>query len=552
MATPLGFFAIEIVKAISGMIGGFIRANATVETTKRQLKALVKDAGAAKQIFDELVRIDYGSPFQLKEITDAALKLKAYGVETKNLVAITESLAKMAALTGQEISGIALAYGQVIAKGRLQGEELLQFQERGINLSGELQQMLGLQAAEFYKMVTAGKISAELVTVAIQKMTAEGGEFANAFSETADTVDTKLANLHNAVNSLNVAFGELFKDTTKGLLDLGTQIAQGLTRDIYRAMRLMSAPIAQFKRDQQAMNQALTETREKFGQAFDPNDAQQFNFYLQRRYEIAKQLNEAANKGIGISEKEQITAESVRQEMQKQNQTLQEKLALQEQIARAVQAEYNLQLEVNNLAAQQLSQRQGSDGQSLEQRKQTMQQIIRLAQQEQQIQEQGIQAAYEASLVKAREQLDLQQTMLTSLEQQLGQKGQLTEAEQAVLELQAQQVAKAQEMFDATQREAEAVRQLALARAQALAEQKKVAAIEEKSAAAIRDVNRGIDRQVQSLRLVQQTQQKQVAQKIQLLRSQLQIASAEFQSAKNINEAFNAAKKKLATFNFDC
>ena len=210
----------------------------------------------------------------------------------------------------------------------------------------------------------------------------------------------------------------------------------------------MSAPIAQFKRDQQA-NEALTETQ-KFGQAFDPNDAQQFNFYLQRRYEIAKQLNEAANKGIGISEKEQITADSVRQEMQKQNQTLQEKLALQEQIARAVQAEYNLQLEVNNLAAQQLSQRQGSDGQSLEQRKRTMQQIIRLAQQEQQIQEQGIQAAYEASLVKAREQLDLQQTMLTSLEQQLGQKGQLTDAEQAVLELQAQQVAKAQEMFDAT------------------------------------------------------------------------------------------------------
>ena len=37
-------------------------------------------------------------------------------------------------------------------------------------------------------------------------------------------VDTKLANLHNAVNSLNVAFGELFKDTTKGLLDLAPRL----------------------------------------------------------------------------------------------------------------------------------------------------------------------------------------------------------------------------------------------------------------------------------------------------------------------------------------
>ena len=71
----------------------------------------------------------------------------------------------------------------VPAKGRLQGEELLQFQERGINLSGELQQMLGLQAAEFYKMVTDCKISADWSRLPSKSLAAEGGEFANAFSD---------------------------------------------------------------------------------------------------------------------------------------------------------------------------------------------------------------------------------------------------------------------------------------------------------------------------------------------------------------------------------
>ena len=60
-------------------------------------------------------------------------------------------LADVAGATGADLGGIATAFGQIQAKGRLQGEELLQLQERGVDLQGTLRKEYGLTADEFQK-----------------------------------------------------------------------------------------------------------------------------------------------------------------------------------------------------------------------------------------------------------------------------------------------------------------------------------------------------------------------------------------------------------------
>ena len=116
--------------------GAFVKtiysAAAEIERTKTQLKTLTGSAQEAERVFSQLQQINKQSPFELKDLTGAASKLSAFGVSTKDLVDTTERLGKVAAGTGQELGGIATAYGQVMAKGKLQGEELLQFQERGM------------------------------------------------------------------------------------------------------------------------------------------------------------------------------------------------------------------------------------------------------------------------------------------------------------------------------------------------------------------------------------------------------------------------------------
>jgi tape measure domain-containing protein len=58
----------------------------------------------------------------------------------------------------------------VQAKGRLQGEELLQFQERGIALQEELRKMYGMTGEEFQKALSKGQVSAKAVEVALVKI----------------------------------------------------------------------------------------------------------------------------------------------------------------------------------------------------------------------------------------------------------------------------------------------------------------------------------------------------------------------------------------------
>ena len=115
------------------------------------------------------------------------------------MVDTTESLGKISAATGRDIQGIALAYGQVRAKGRLQGEELLQFQERGIPLVAELAKQLGVQEDAIAGMVSKGKIGFKEVQTAIKNLTGETGKFGDAFENTADTTFAKLSNFQDAL-----------------------------------------------------------------------------------------------------------------------------------------------------------------------------------------------------------------------------------------------------------------------------------------------------------------------------------------------------------------
>ena len=118
--------------------------------------------------------------------------MQAFGVEADKVVKTTKRLADVSGATGAELQGLVTAYGQVQAKGRLQGEELLQFQERGVALQEELRKMYGLSGDEFQKALSKGRISAEAVEVAITRLTSAGGKYANGAIAQSDTLSGKI------------------------------------------------------------------------------------------------------------------------------------------------------------------------------------------------------------------------------------------------------------------------------------------------------------------------------------------------------------------------
>ena len=115
----------------NGAVGAYALVNATkfvffktaeLETQTRSLKVLTGSMETAKSVVKELQEFGNVTPFTSTELIETAKRLKAFGVDTEKLVDTTKRLGDVAGATGAKLDGVATAYGQIQAKGRLQGE----------------------------------------------------------------------------------------------------------------------------------------------------------------------------------------------------------------------------------------------------------------------------------------------------------------------------------------------------------------------------------------------------------------------------------------------
>jgi tape measure domain-containing protein len=233
----LGAAAGRLLAAYAGIeTVRFVFGNtAEIEAQTRSLEVLTGSADRAKQIVQELQQLGAVTPFTSTELIDTAKRLQAFGVETENVVDITRRLADVSGATGAELAGLATAYGQVQAKGRLQGEELLQFQERGVALQQVLRKEYGLSAAEFQKSLEGGKISAEAVEFALRKLTDSGGKYANGAIAQSDTLNGRLSTLQDSIQMLAQTVGRKLEPEFKKVLN----VAISLTGQLQQMVSLM-------------------------------------------------------------------------------------------------------------------------------------------------------------------------------------------------------------------------------------------------------------------------------------------------------------------------
>jgi tape measure domain-containing protein len=201
---------------------------AELESQSRSLAILAGSAQKAGQIIKELQDLGAVTPFTSTELIDSAKRLQAFGVETDKVVETTRRLADASGATGAELSGLVTAYGQVQAKGRLQGEELLQFQERGIALQKELRKMYGMTGEEFQKALSKGQVSAKAVEVALANLTSTGGKYANGAIAQSDTLNGRLSTLQDGVDALARRIGQVLTPALKAIFNQAIAVVDAI------------------------------------------------------------------------------------------------------------------------------------------------------------------------------------------------------------------------------------------------------------------------------------------------------------------------------------
>jgi len=297
------------VRTLTGALGPLLKAlaligaarfvfvqTAELETQRKSLEVLTGSLTETNAIIQQLQDFGAVTPFTSSELIEQTKRLKAFGFETDELVDTTKRLSEVAGATGADLSGIATAFGQIRAKGKLQQEENLQLLERGVDITTELKNITGKQGEEFATMMRKGQIGADLVNQALINLTNEGGEFFGGATKQATTLNGKLSTLVDSVQTLARTIGDILGPAIKFVLDQATRAVQAIDKVFKRFQNIGKIG---FGNVLDAENKARTDaerlTKLKFGDdALDKNifgqtkNKEALQFFKDRNAELTK------------------------------------------------------------------------------------------------------------------------------------------------------------------------------------------------------------------------------------------------------------------------
>lgn len=236
------------MKKMKTLITGFIAAyggkklcelligsNDEMEQYTTSLEVMLGSASKASAMIEKMREFAAKTPLTLENVISGGSLLMSYGVDESNLIDTMTKLGDLARGNAEKMDRITLAYGQMLAKGKVTGEELMQMTEAGVPLQTALAESIGVTGEEFSKMVSAGKVGIDDLNKAITGLTTGNGKFAGMMEKQSQTMhgmlSTLLDNLSEFMRKMGEgAFGEV-KSALQEASDLLAEWEQDGTLD---------------------------------------------------------------------------------------------------------------------------------------------------------------------------------------------------------------------------------------------------------------------------------------------------------------------------------
>ena len=197
------------------------------------LQSILGDMQNANTMFNQIKELALNSPFTFSELNRDVKQLAAYGVEYYQLYDTTKRLADMSSGLGVGFDRIALAFGQVQARGWLDGKELRQIAYAGIPLLNKLSEFYSKQegrnvsTSEIKTRISNREVSFDDVKSIFWQMTDAGGQFYNMQQILSETLLGKYNKLKDAWEIMLAEFasgeslvGKFFKTAIEGATTL--------------------------------------------------------------------------------------------------------------------------------------------------------------------------------------------------------------------------------------------------------------------------------------------------------------------------------------------
>ncbi len=191
-----------------------LKQASNLEAMQIKMEVLTGSVEKGAKLYKDLVKLGAETPFETAELTKAVNTMMGFGLSSEKAFDNIKRIGDIAALTGGDIQGIALAFSQSAAAGKLMGQEINQFINNGVPIIELLAKSINKPTSEIKKLSAEGKITFDMLEKAFANATNKGGKFYDGMNRLSQTLSGLFSTLKD---NLNVALAEFGNEIAKTL-----------------------------------------------------------------------------------------------------------------------------------------------------------------------------------------------------------------------------------------------------------------------------------------------------------------------------------------------
>lgn len=215
----VGFSAIGFVKQVASVRGEF-------QALESSFKTLLGSEEKATELMQQLTSTAAKTPFDLQGVARGAKQLLAYGMEADKVNDKIVQLGDIAAGMGLSIDYITQLYGTTVSKDHMDTMDLKQFKGQGIAIDEAIAEVMKVTKQDVPKLITAGKVTGDIVEKAITALAGGDGKFAGMMDNQSKTILGQISNIEDSISSMFNKIGQSSEGLISGALGVVGDIVE--------------------------------------------------------------------------------------------------------------------------------------------------------------------------------------------------------------------------------------------------------------------------------------------------------------------------------------
>ena len=223
------YVAYQAASKAFGLVVDSVKGAARLESMNAEFEVMLGNAEAAKYLVQQIQQFAAVTPYHTAELTQNVRLMMAFGQSANESLSAVKMLGDVAGSDSEKLGRLSLAYAQVMAAGKLQGQDLLQFVNAGFNPLQEISAKTGKSIGTLRAEMEKGLISSTMVSEAFASATGVGGRFFGNMEKQSQTLNGLWSTLTDNFQIMMAELGgqlvPFVKDVLVVLIDLGDEIA---------------------------------------------------------------------------------------------------------------------------------------------------------------------------------------------------------------------------------------------------------------------------------------------------------------------------------------